>query len=75
LDPFKIVQKSSRKKLKLRTFAHSNKSKKFRFSITFSITFITLWRIESGSYVERNPRPIEDDYINVFPDLLCQSCV
>ncbi len=34
-----------------------------------------LWRIESGSYVERNPQPIDDDYINVFPDFLCQSCL
>jgi hypothetical protein len=29
-----------------------------------------LWRIESGSCAEGNPRPIDDDYINVFPDLL-----
>jgi len=34
-----------------------------------------LWRIESRSYVERNPQPIDDDYINVFPDFLCQSCL
>jgi hypothetical protein len=34
-----------------------------------------LWRIESGSCAERNPLPIDDDYINVFPDLLCQLIV
>jgi hypothetical protein len=32
-------------------------------------------RIRELQYVERNPRPIDDDYINVFPDLLCQSCL
>ena len=25
--------------------------------------------------MERNPQPIDDDYINVFPDLQCQSIV
>ncbi len=34
-----------------------------------------LWRIESGSCAEGNPGPIDDDYINVFPDLLCQLIV
>jgi hypothetical protein len=39
-----------------------------RVTRRFSDFLMALWRIESGSYVERNPRPIEDDYINVFPD-------
>ncbi len=32
-----------------------------------------LWRMESRSCVDRNPRPNEDDYINILPDFLCQS--
>ncbi len=32
----------------------------------------SLWRRKSGSSGDRNPRPSNDDYINVLPDFLCQ---
>ncbi len=47
-------------------FVHKNLFQREKF---------VLWRIESGSCAERNPGPIDDDYINVFPDLLCQLIV
>jgi hypothetical protein len=35
-----------------------------------SMPSTSLWRMESGSCVDRNPRPSEDDYINILPDFL-----
>ncbi len=32
----------------------------------------SLLRMKSGSSGDRNPRPSNDDYINVLPDFLCQ---
>jgi hypothetical protein len=58
-------------------YHHGPKDIPFRSYATFDHYHLpdptsSLWRIESGSCAEGNPGPIEDDYINVFPDLLCQ---
>jgi hypothetical protein len=39
-------------------------------SLSTASTGGALWRMKSGG--DKNPRPSNDDYINVLPDFLCQ---